>query len=173
MGGRRPALPELPPTLKTARLLEVPRHPLLLRLKDYWQAKRDALGQLPGRNDIDPLDLRGLLPQLFLIDVLPLVDAAHHDYRVRLMGTALSDIYGDGHVGKRLEDMFGSYTPVFTTLYDHICRDHKCHSNEGHIFWWRNAEFIRFEGFHAPLAADGKNVDMILGAAVFDYGNAP
>lgn len=169
--GRRPTLAATPPALHGARLIGAPRHPLLVQLRDYWQGKCGPDGRLPGRADIDPLELRSLLPQIFLIDAALLPDGSH-DYRVRLMGTAHSGIYGDGHVGKRLQDMFGDYAPVFTTLYDQICRAPRCYSNEGRIFWWRNAEFIAFEGFHAPLASDGRQVDMVLGAAVFDYGKA-
>jgi hypothetical protein len=56
--------------------------PLLQRLYDYWQERRSPRS-MPSRSDIDPVDMRFILGNLLLVDVL----AAPLRFRIRLHGT--------------------------------------------------------------------------------------
>lgn len=72
----------------------------LLRLHDYWNAKR-GLRSFPAREDIDPAEISDLLPNIFLIDVLR--EAPH--FRYRLSGTGVDEIHGQSLTGKSPRDI--------------------------------------------------------------------
>ena len=72
-------------------------NPRFLELKAYWDRKRGTRA-MPLRSDIDPLELRGHLGLLVLIDVLPGVT----DFRMRLVGTTIVETYGRDSTGKLL-----------------------------------------------------------------------
>jgi len=64
----------------------------LVRFLDYWRGKAGA-GGLPRRRVIDPLEIRDLLPVVFLIDVLG-AEAEPDDFRFSLVGQDVLDRYG-------------------------------------------------------------------------------
>ena len=61
--------------------------PVTQALYAYWLAQRGER-RLPDRHDIDPAEMRGVLPHTFMVDV----DAA--TYPVRLSGTRLDALFG-------------------------------------------------------------------------------
>jgi hypothetical protein len=64
------------------------RHKNSLELFDYWTTRRG--GRLaPNRTDIEPADIRGLLPHVFICDLLP-----ENQLNFRLAGTGLCALYG-------------------------------------------------------------------------------
>jgi hypothetical protein len=142
---------------------------VLQQLLRYWQSKRKAGGGLPGRSDLDPLELRGQLPNIYLIDVLPgLTDPAHLRFRVRLLGEKHVDVYGPGMVGKIIDDVFPpAVADEFNRLYAAVVRRRAPVINHGQVSWVRNKEWMTYEGLHAPLASDGKAIDCIFGAGAF------
>ncbi len=145
---------------------EIPRAPLLQDLLAYWQSKCPGDGRLPRRADIDPLELRGLLPSIYLIDVLPA-----GKFRIRLLGEAHVAVYGPGLVGRIIDDIFPPEPAAeFNRLYAAVVRRRGPVVNRGQITWWSNREWMRFEGLHAPLADDGVTIDTIFGAGAFEGG---
>jgi hypothetical protein len=74
--------------------------PVLLRLYDYWQERRSGR-PMPSRSDIDPVDLRFILGNIVLVDVL----AAPRRFRMRLHGTNLVHRAGYELTGKMLEEL--------------------------------------------------------------------
>src|SRR3546814_18556267 len=80
---------------------DMPQAPVLQSLLAYWQSKCGPGDRLPGRRDLDPLELRGLLPNIYLIDVLPA-----RRFRLRLLGEAPVEVYGTGKVGRLIADLF-------------------------------------------------------------------
>ena len=77
-------------------------HPLLQRLHAYWDGKRNGR-VYPGREVIDPLELRFMLGNLILLDVEP----EPLRFRYRLFGTEIArrpknEILTDGIVGFRV-----------------------------------------------------------------------
>ena len=80
--------------------------PTLLRGYEYWLAKRGGRA-MPARADIDPIEMRGLLPHVVLMDVLR--DAKPGwplDFRYRLLGTVV-----DSHMSRRLTGLCMSDLP--------------------------------------------------------------
>src|SRR4051794_16959490 len=74
----------------------------------YW-ASRKAGARLPARRDLDPADIKRLLPSLCLIDVLAGAPRAGLvDYRVRLAGTGLYGVYGREITGRRLAEVYSA-----------------------------------------------------------------
>jgi hypothetical protein len=65
----------------------------------YWNGKRRD-GRLPGRADIDPSELRTLLPNMVLLDIEP----APFRARIRLVGTRIVQFRGD-NTGKYLDEL--------------------------------------------------------------------
>lgn len=141
-----------------------PRSAILCQLLDYWLSKCGPDGRLPGRRDLDPLELRGLLPYIYLVDV-----AAPGVYRLRLLGSVHAAVYGDGHTGKTMEEIFlPEHVTAFNAMYNAVVRRRQPIVNRGQLVWWKNKEWIRFEGLHAPLAGDGTTIDTIFAAGVFE-----
>jgi len=72
----------------------------LRELLIYWNGKR-AGRAMPARADVSPADIVSHLPSIFLIGVAPpAVSPAH--FHVRLMGTALNELFADDFTGETL-----------------------------------------------------------------------
>ena len=131
-------------------------HPDLRALHDYWQAKHRG-GRLPARSDIDPLDLRYIIGNLILLDVLrdPL------RFRYRLVGSNLTRFVRFEMTGRMLDE---HPEPTFRRLameiYSEVAMTTLALSTR------RDAvidnRLRRYETIVLPLAADGHTVDMIL-----------
>jgi len=87
------------------------RHPLANRLLAIWNAWRGDR-PMPAREEVDPLDMRGLLANIVLLD------AVDGDFRFRLVGEAVNSRYGHGLKGDSLgERLTGA--ALDETLYEH------------------------------------------------------
>src|SRR5690349_3042563 len=77
--------------------------PRLRQAFRYWDAKR-AGRAMPGRRDIDPVDIPALLPWLMLIDVIaePALDFCY-----RLIGTEIRRLSHANHTGRRFSALPG------------------------------------------------------------------
>lgn len=82
--------------------LEIERSnsPLVLRLHDYWHSKR-AGRQVPDRADMDPVDLKLLLPNILI--AVPSFDPFR--IRYRLVGTRIVRVSGFDFTGRYLDEM--------------------------------------------------------------------
>lgn len=79
-------------TIAPGELLPEDGDDVLARFLSYWRGKfRD--GRLPGRRDIDPMEIPRLLPVVILMDVLWQGGAAG-DFRFSLIGQDVLDRYG-------------------------------------------------------------------------------
>jgi hypothetical protein len=146
-----------------------PQAPVLRRLLAYWQSKCPADGRLPGRRDLDPLELRDLLPSIYLIDVLPA-----DRFRIRLLGETYVEVYGPGKVGHVIDEVFPPPAAAeFNRLYAAVVRRRAPIVNRGQITWLESHSWMHFEGMHAPLATDGITIDAIFGAGTFTGSAEP
>ena len=89
----------------------------LRRVYDYWQGKRGARA-MPGRADVDPGELRSVLPYLMLTDVL---DGGHR-FRYRLFGTAVAEAFGMDPTGRFVDEVMSDpkYRAFIVGLYRDI-----------------------------------------------------
>jgi hypothetical protein len=133
--------------------------PMMIQLFGYWRAKcRD--GRLPGRQDIDPLDVPDLLPHIAMYDVVHEADRLR--FRIRLLGTANVQLMGSDCTGRYLdEQMRPDDAARITATYRSVVEERRPH-------YWRSflstpgREHMNYERLLLPLAADGTTVDMVL-----------
>ncbi len=129
----------------------------------YWASRRDG-GRLPGRSHINPEDFKRHLPTVSLIDALPKDgEVGGVDYRLRLAGTGLYEVYRGEITGKRLEEV---YEPI-AAAYWRSELDKVVHTRRpgvgSHSLAWRGSPHLSILWLRLPLASDGRRVDMILG----------
>jgi hypothetical protein len=154
----------------TAALCTLPRGaPLptcderLMQLHHYWLSMHPAPDAMPGRRDFDPTRIPTLLPWLWLIDVKrdPL------RFKYRLVGTRHVEAAGWDPTGRWLDEAH----PRFKTAsaYPQFCAT----ATHGEICYYRGPptfvmkrDYISIERLILPLAANGRDVDMLLGIIV-------
>lgn len=101
--------------------------PPLLRLDAYWRAKRGAR-VMPSRADIDPADIKELLPQILMARI-------EHDpqnvksprVKYTIVGTACARSSGFDYTGRYLDELnFSSEVDTdWPAIYDEIIRTHQ------------------------------------------------
>ena len=129
----------------------------------YWASHRDG-PRLPSRSNINPEDFKRHLPTISLIDALPLAgDGDGVDYRLRLAGTGLYEVYRGEITGKRLDDVYEPAAAAYwRTELDKVVRTRRPGVGS-HSLAWRGAPHLSILWLRLPLASDGHRVDMILG----------
>lgn len=83
-------------------------HPVHHLALDYWLNCRRSVGGTPGRQDIDPIDIPGLLPWVSLIDMEQLSGGLR--FRHRLVGTAVVAMRDHDTTGLWLDEFHGPGT---------------------------------------------------------------
>jgi hypothetical protein len=74
--------------------------PRVRQLRDYWESKRQGRA-MPARADIDPSELKPLLPYLIITDLF--TDPLR--VRIRLAGTRVCEAFGFNVAGRWLEEL--------------------------------------------------------------------
>jgi hypothetical protein len=125
----------------------------------YWVAMRQG-DRLPSRADIKPEEIRPLLPYIFLIDVhrKPL------RFQYRLIGTQICTWATTECTGTFLDkDVDGATWQIIFEEYRRTAETGEI----GHAIRtapWPGREFLVYERVVMPLAKDGVEIDMLLGA---------
>lgn len=145
-----------PPTLDNANFQD---------LKRYWDAKRGSRA-MPGRSDIDPVELRRHLGSLILLDVLHGCD----DYRYRLIGSKVVQAYGRDSTGKTVRTLLANteeqYVEVTLDAYRSVARRRTTALTSGSLKVVKR-DFVRFECLMLPLGSHDDRVDIILVEQLF------
>jgi hypothetical protein len=144
-----------------------PKHEVLKQILAYWLEKKgDRIA--PTRADIDPAEIKALLPYVGLADVQrdPL------RFRYRLIGTNVTDGYGRELTGQFLDEVdLNKHEREIVEEYKRVveCCEPICATWE---YSRADGRHIRYERLALPLSSDGKTVDMLFGGIVFDkaYG---
>jgi hypothetical protein len=131
--------------------------PVLIRLYEYWAAKRRPDG-LPTRRDIDPLDIPQLLPYLYLLEVEPGTERL----RFRLVGTQVVEWFGRDSTRLYMDQpeygpdgpaLIAEYRTIITQRSPHLDHRHRPHLDR----LYRN-----YERLVLPLAGVDQAVAMLL-----------
>jgi hypothetical protein len=136
-------------------------------LRDYL-ARVAPLGQLPGRQHIDPAALGRLLPRINIVDVVRW--EGHLRFRFRLVGSAQTTAAQREVTGKFIEEA------VLPKFVERITSNMRAVVESGQPVYDRfpmphpEREFIDTERVYFPLAADGRVVDKLL--ILNDYQNS-
>ncbi|MBI3453640.1 MAG: PAS domain-containing protein [Rhodospirillales bacterium] len=134
-------------------------------LYGYWTGKRKT-DRLPGRADIDPLEMGDLLPHLILAEVVP----PDRRIRFRLVGTEMVINWGEDFTGRYIDDiMSGDYRAYIAGMFADAIRTRAAVYSES-LFRWDQGRFRGAKRLYLPLASDGINVDMVLVGQVFEAG---
>jgi hypothetical protein len=132
------------------------------RLHDYWQSRR-----LPGqpfvyRKDIDPADLRELLPLLSIADV----EYAPLRFRYRLVGTRVVEYNHQEFTGLYLGEVGWQEEAMLLGAYEMVVVDRR--PNYGFYAWdLRSGGIGKCEFGMFPLTQDGETIHQVF--AIEDY----
>ncbi len=137
---------------------------------EYWLNSCSG-GKLPGRQDIDPNDMKHFLPWISLIDVRP--GETGPEFTSRLIGTGIQSLFGRNITGKRMEELYeGEYLTMVRNVYSEI-------TEAKHPQLWQctapvpDAKPLVYDRLILPLATDGKSVDMLMLVFAPRKGNRP
>lgn len=137
--------------------------PEVRELIEYWRSLHPG-STLPGRRHFDPLDNPHLLQNLWLIDVSrePL------RFRFRLIGTALVNFIGRDCTGMWFDEVYENFSDSGLFQCLRRCVEYaEPQYRRRPIIIDASPPNIEAEQVYLPLAADGRNVDMILAMTVF------
>lgn len=130
------------------------------RLHAYWRSKAGT--GMPARSDFDPVDVRDLLPNLMMIDVL----GTPPRFRYRLVGTRVAQYTGFDFTGRYLDEMVFQGRDFMAGCYARVVAERR--PLFGHYAWLvRSRHFGRCEVALFPLSDDGNRVDRCI--AIEDY----
>jgi hypothetical protein len=127
-------------------------------IHDWWSACRTELGCLPGRQHVEPEKFRPFLSHVFMVDVEP-----GPVFKFRLHGTYMVNLWGRDFTGKSIgPETFGSRWRDVHECYQRTIRA-KAPIATQEVVRHSSGFDIEVEVVHLPLAANGNDVDMVIG----------
>lgn len=133
-------------------------------LFDYWRAKA-AGGAYPTRADIQPAELRSILPSLSLLDIDG--EAGAQRLRVRLAGTRLRDYYGIEITGRYLDEFdLGDQVDYWSAAYREVIHAGRPAQGVIALVPWNQPNIFQF-WLRLPLADGQGRIAMVLGHDAF------
>lgn len=143
--------------------IDAPTAPTTVALHAYWHSKRRGRC-MPSRADIDPAEMKALLPYVFMHEADP-----DGTFRVRLVGQAIVEFLGVNRTGQPVTaGLTAEGAASLMSVLDAVRQGRQPRFQQGEVFWWREKEYRRFEACFLPLSADGRHVNIVLGALSFD-----
>ena len=135
---------------------DVPRHPDLQRLLDYWNGQRGAR-LFPKRADLDPIDLSFMLDRIALTEV----HEGERRFRLRLVGSWWAALAGLELTGTWADDWPQANLRKLTMeTYDRVIAARKP------LFAirdaWVDERRLRYEILLLPLSEDGARISMLM-----------
>jgi hypothetical protein len=140
---------------------------VLLQGYDYWETKRGARA-MPARADLDPIEMKSILPNVVLMDVLrdhkpgwPL------DFRYRLMGSTV-----DAHMSRRFTGLCMSELPQQQPGSE-MWQNFSAVTTEAQPRFNRvpyvgpHRDFLSVIDLVMPLSNDGRTVNMLISIVDF------
>ncbi|KZD12089.1 PAS domain-containing protein [Oceanibaculum pacificum] len=136
----------------------------------YWRDKHNpdrAEAFLPGRAAIDPLDFPRLLPNIMLQDVEP---PGPRRFRFRVFGTEIARTIGLDGTGRYTEDLLPSpYLDYVLFINQQVIDTRRALYSETPYHEEGKASHSLTYRLLLPLAANGRDVDMILACQYFAF----
>jgi len=144
---------------KMAQTLPADTDERLLIGLEYWRARHHADGRIPGRGDIDPIDMRRILAGVCLYDV----QADLLRFRYRLVGTEVVERLERDYTGHWLDEVHSSFlsSAAFSDFAGVASRDVPFAYYRGTPLFHSNRKFVTLERLLLPLSRDGITVDML------------
>jgi hypothetical protein len=137
-------------------------HPKLKRLYDYWLSIHPGT-RLPGRQHVDPTAIPDLLSYVFLIDI----ERNPLRFKYRLVGTEYARMMGHDLTGRYLDEVHPGFPGPIRDQYIEIAEHGQFAYRKGRVmFAAALRDHFLVERLALPLARNGADVDMILGAII-------
>lgn len=131
----------------------------------YWQSKRGGR-PFPARTDVSPGDIVNHLPSVFLIDARPPA-LTLSDFRVRLMGTALNDLFARDFTGRSLEgELPAKSAAALAKVFGIVCQLRRPLRLYGAAVFARAQPLTAVEAVLLPLTTGSGSVDMVMGELI-------
>ena len=139
-------------------------HPLVRQFYEHWLSIAPLTAQLPGRQHIEPEQMVPMLSRMWMLDV-------HRDplrFRYRLCGTALVRSLNREVTGQWLDEVQPETVcnPMVRDRYRFVAETGRPTWRRGPSLWDRDPLHRIIENCVAPLAANGKTVNVIIGFSV-------
>ncbi len=153
--------------LKNSGMIEEAQPPQIRAAYHYWLSICNGNGY-PSRQDLNPVDMKRLLPYVMLIDA----PEKPTDIRIRLIGSAIIDFLGYDPTGRLMKEHLESNdSPELLKGYLDVMNTGYCHYLEDSLFSG-SSESIRYHRLICPLSSDGLRIDCMFGAVCFDRLNS-
>lgn len=144
-------------------------HPKVTQLIDLWWRLAPGPDLLPGRQHFDPMQVPGLLPNIWLVDVLP---GSPRQFRYRLIGSRLVEAGIPGRKGDLVNDPRFSPDPASVTrLFERVADGRAPDWFRGKPFLQHSAYVDTIERVSLPFAADGRDVDLVMNLTLFHWND--
>ncbi|ABS61726.1 protein of unknown function DUF1457 [Parvibaculum lavamentivorans DS-1] len=131
----------------------------------YWETKR-AGRPMPARADVSPAEIISHLPSVFLVDAAPPALSLAH-FRVRLMGTALNELFANDYTGRTLEqEMSEKSAAAVAKVFGIVCQLRRPLRLHGQAVFAQAGPATALEAVLMPLTTGVGSVDMVMGELV-------
>lgn len=140
--------------------IELP--PLSKEVFAYWCSKQ-ADNRTPRRSKIDPIDLRGALPNLILWEVTH----PDLDIRCRVAGTMICEMAGREIRGMSVEALHWDQPEKIRREFISVVETGCLHYVERSMLWTKRP-FRRYRRLLMPLLGRGKDIEYLLGCIDLD-----
>lgn len=138
--------------------------PRILEFASYWDGLRPD-GEIPGRQHFDPVDVPSFLANIWLLEF----HRESRRFRFRLVGTRVVDFLGVDPTGRWLDDAYPSFAgSEIEKDFLNCVKMGVPYWRKGPPFMEANKDYAQVERVALPLAADGKNADMILCLSLYE-----
>lgn len=134
------------------------------RLQEYWQSRREPGWQFPQRRNIDPNDLRDLLPLITIVDV----EHTPLKFRYRLVGTQVAEYNHQEFTGQYLGEIGWEEEELLLGVYvETVTRRQPIY---GQYSWeLRSGGLGRSEFGLFPLTENGETIHQIIAIEEYDF----
>lgn len=142
------------------------REPAIARLYAYWLQQRGER-RFPGRQDVDPLDMRFALGGITLFDVVRAPERTDgYRFRYRLIGSDIVARDGFDLTGRWLDDLpLVQYRDLITSRLVGLMADPAPLLVHNRQFY--DGRWYDYEAIWLPFAADHVQVDMMMACQIF------
>ncbi len=131
---------------------------------DYWETVRGDR-TMPRRRDIDPTELRPVLPYLQITEVV----SGGSSFRYRLVGTAIVEAFGAKFTGKFVDELVTEARDGFVhACYRAVCASRRPAFARSRYVTTTNIDLCA-NRVPLPLSEDDVEVSQILGALIFEF----
>ena len=135
-------------------------HPIPRAAAAYWRSRCPPDGGVPGRQDIDPLGMRGFLPHVMLQEIYWREDGPPR-LRYRLLGTHLVEHYGE-LTGRWLDEVLAPHILAANEWLAQEVARRRAPLRDLERAGMEGREWMIIEGVGLPLAANHVDVDMLM-----------